>query len=848
MKLFANKKLFKKIVILLVTITLINALMPLHMVSADADEDFGGVLFRPICQFIAGIGDLFISGLQWLFIGDPNIKTGEIPELNMATYVIRYSPGLIFSNEVPGLDANFINPGSSRPVKGLSEEAKPIGEYNLGDKTLLNYGFDKDNLQSTHGTTAGTRFIGIKVGSNKTNTIYRWTYKEKEYMLFRQIASEDSFLDWMDISYPILAIISPTLAVRAFQSTFLDAVHADFLSGWKLYEIISEPTPSDAVIESTAAQLQGTISKWYKALRMVSLVALLSVLVYIGIRIIIASTGQEKAKYKKMIGDWLVAICILFVLNYIMAFTMEIVEQITKFFATSNLIDPVDGADQLMTEIRNSIVSQQYSGVTTFTYLILYLTLVVYTVVFTIHYLKRLVYLAFFTMIAPLIAVTYPLDKIKDGQAQAFGTWIKEYTFNAAIPIIHIVIYSALVGSAVDLAQANPLYSIVCISFLIPGEKFFRKLFGFEKASTSGQLGAAAGGAVIMNAINKMGAKSGKQAAAKAGASTPRTVSNGYAASIGVGDGGAGGPTPAGPAPAGSTPAGPTPTGPAPAGPTPAGPAPAGPAPAGPTPAGPTPAGPTPTGQANPIPGNVGTLRGANIFGPTMLGAIGSEKGIRRGMAALGRRFVNKNTAKSIGRLARKGIVGVAGAGLGATAGLVAGISTGDFSNALKYGAVGAGAGFSGANYAGNKLLEGEKNVRETFKEGAIGEDEYSNLKADKEFYESEEFRSMVNNYSLELEDKNGKQITGAGRTAAMRNAVQTYRDNGITDTSKISTAMQLKLTPQEGAYAIRLAENIGRSGWNNKNVREDYEKRYRSQIPAGIRGDEIWKSIEYLL
>lgn len=133
MKLFANKKLFKKIVILLVTITLVNALMPLHIVSADTDEDFGGALFRPIMQFLAGIGDLVVSGLQWIFIGDGDIKTAEIPNTDMSIYVIRYSPGIIFSNEVPGLDANFINPGKKKKVKGLAGTVKGI--YKNGNTT-----------------------------------------------------------------------------------------------------------------------------------------------------------------------------------------------------------------------------------------------------------------------------------------------------------------------------------------------------------------------------------------------------------------------------------------------------------------------------------------------------------------------------------------------------------------------------------------------------------------------------------------------------------------------------------------------------------------------------------------
>lgn len=545
MKLFANKKLFKKIVILLITITLVNALIPLHIVSADADEDFAGALFRPICQFIAGIGDLLVSGLQWIFIGDGEIKTGEIPELKMSTYVIRYSPGVIFSNKVPGLDANFISPGftteEERVAKRLAGKATNISKerniyYRLYDSKLDEFGFNVDNSGKPIETETSSGWV-FKSGVNKANVIYKWDYEDgkKSYVLFKQVVNEN--LGELIGSAFFNSAVANRFMLKDLWNTLVNE------ENWTLYEIdntveIIEGEERD----STARQLQVTVSKWYKALRMVSLVALLSVLVYVGIRIIISSTGQEKAKYKKMIGDWVVAICILFILNYIMAFTMDIINRIIEVFTSSNLIDG-QGADILMTGIRNNINSNQYSGWTTFTYLILYLVLIIYSIIFTIHYLKRVVYLAFFTMIAPLIAVTYPIDRIKDGQAQAFGTWIKEYTFNAAIPVIHIIIYSALVGSAADLAKANPLYAIVCISFLIPAEKFFKKLFGFEKASTVGQLGAAAGGALIMNAINKMGAKSGKQAAAKAGASAPGT-SRGLSANameIASGTGGAGG-------------------------------------------------------------------------------------------------------------------------------------------------------------------------------------------------------------------------------------------------------------------------------------------------------------------
>ena len=47
-------------------------------------------------------------------------------------------------------------------------------------------------------------------------------------------------------------------------------------------------------------------------------------------------------------------------------------------------------------------------------YLILYLVLVVFTIMFAVRYMKRVIYVAFLTLIAPMVAMTYPLDKIKD--------------------------------------------------------------------------------------------------------------------------------------------------------------------------------------------------------------------------------------------------------------------------------------------------------------------------------------------------------------------------------------------------------------------------------------------------
>ena len=122
---------------------------------------------------------------------------------------------------------------------------------------------------------------------------------------------------------------------------------------------------------------------------------------------------------------------------------------------------------------------------------------------FLVIYIKRLVYIIFLTMIAPLVALSYPLDKMKDGSAQGFNTWLKEYMFNLLIQPMHLLLYYVLVGSAVDLATKYVIYPLVVLGFMLPAEKVLRKLFGFEKSSTASSLfSGAMGGAAVMQGVN----------------------------------------------------------------------------------------------------------------------------------------------------------------------------------------------------------------------------------------------------------------------------------------------------------------------------------------------------------
>lgn len=263
---------------------------------------------------------------------------------------------------------------------------------------------------------------------------------------------------------------------------------------------------------STAGQLKNVVALVYNSLRIISIVGLLSVLVFIGIKIVLGTvSNNDKAKYKETLIDWLVAICLIFVMHYIMSAALTFVNKITDIFDLT--LTSQEGYDVFFNAIRGNITAQEQMNNETarFGYIIIYLAMIICTITFVFQYLRRVIYMAFLTMISPLVALTYPIDKINDNQAQAFNMWFKEYMFNLLIQPLHLIIYYVLLVSAQELAKTNAIYAIVAVGFMVPAEKLLRRFFGFEKAQTPGGLFAGPVGlAATMGLANKVFSSKGR--------------------------------------------------------------------------------------------------------------------------------------------------------------------------------------------------------------------------------------------------------------------------------------------------------------------------------------------------
>lgn len=304
---------------------------------------------------------------------------------------------------------------------------------------------------------------------------------------------------------------------EAIFSNNIAALDVNFLNPNE-YTAVSDSDSAQEAAKSGAGEngLQKTIADWYISFRNIAIVGLLSVLIYLGIRIVISSTAGDKAKYKENLQNWVVALCLVFFIHFIMSGLLMITDQVNDLFdetANNGIVVKVDSGNikfrtNLIGYVRFS--AQSKSMYNTVAYSLLYMVLVIYTCVFTVMYFKRFLYMAFLTMIAPLVALTYPMDKAGDSKAQAFNMWFKEYVMHLILQPVHLILYVALVSSAMDLVKNNIIYGLVAIGFLIPAEKLIKKMFRLEGTQTVSGIGSFAGGALAMQGFNKFANALGK--------------------------------------------------------------------------------------------------------------------------------------------------------------------------------------------------------------------------------------------------------------------------------------------------------------------------------------------------
>ncbi len=317
-----------------------------------------------------------------------------------------------------------------------------------------------------------------------------------------------------------------------------------FLSPYMVFfnkiPLVSVNIFDDNGISGLIADFRTGIATWYYVLRALATAILLIMLVYVGIRMAISSGVTDRVVYKKMLIDWVVSLAIIYLMHYFIVFVLYLNDSfvgILENLAGQDLNG--ENINQFITRLLEKATSFQLLGsgngavnnLMAFMCLLVYLILFFQTIKFLFIYVRRMMTVCFLILISPLISVTYSMDKMGDGKAQAFDMWLKEFLYNIFIQPFHCILYLAFANQAFSLvigdwdngsiafsttngvggAFGNGMLAILGILFINKGEEFIRNVFGFNKASSIESTAAAAVTVATMAKSAPQIAKGGKK-------------------------------------------------------------------------------------------------------------------------------------------------------------------------------------------------------------------------------------------------------------------------------------------------------------------------------------------------
>ena len=306
----------------------------------------------------------------------------------------------------------------------------------------------------------------------------------------------------------------------------------------------------DEGMPPTIKEMRTNIALWYYIMRIIAISILLAILIFIAIRMAISTVASDKAKYKEMLVHWASSIALVFILHYVIVIVCNLNSSLVKILHS---IYTSGGPDSLETGIGTLLSNTlAISFTASWSSLIVVGMIIIQTLAFLVYYIKRMLTLSFLVIISPLITITYSIDKLGDGKAQALNTWLKEFFFTIIIQPFHCIIYMVFLSMAIsalnlgttggDIAESvfgsgfgidsliGGILAILCIKFVWDAEKIVKNIFGIR---VSESLGDAVASAAVAGAVVSKGMGMAKGAAGAAKGAKNLAVKSGLADKLG---------------------------------------------------------------------------------------------------------------------------------------------------------------------------------------------------------------------------------------------------------------------------------------------------------------------------
>lgn len=290
---------------------------------------------------------------------------------------------------------------------------------------------------------------------------------------------------------------------------------------------------------SVMSVMKAPVNAWYSVFLSFAILVYLVALLIVGIKIVFASTGDAKAKYKETFQAWLTGVVILFLYPYVMKYTVKInnllvemiandmenttaytptpevseekLDSISDSFGEDNFIASIRGEEMVANGVERKdmmlYIRELAGNLEQMSLTVVYAVLLGELIVILVVYYKRVFMMAFLITIFPIVAIMYIVEKLALGNSRALSTWTKEYVILVLTQSFHAAVYVVVVNAGIEsyIETDNWLFMLMCVIFLFQGEKILRSIFGMKSsANTIGDLAAAgvAGYGIIKSVPN----------------------------------------------------------------------------------------------------------------------------------------------------------------------------------------------------------------------------------------------------------------------------------------------------------------------------------------------------------
>lgn len=238
--------------------------------------------------------------------------------------------------------------------------------------------------------------------------------------------------------------------------------------------------------DSILLKMREIIAAWYYVMRNIAIIALLLLLVYLGIRLAIATTGEKKAEYKKMLFAWVTSFIVVFVIHYFMIIVIDVNSMLVDTFKQVNVANQEGAGGQgksLYDTIRTRAYSLKLSEGMPAT--VLYMILIYFLIKFLYVYIKRYFIVNILALMGPFMAIKYGFESINKGgnNTGAIIAWMSDFALNVFLQSIHACIYAIFMNLAYEQAFKSVsgfVLALIILNYMFKAEELFRKIMKFN--------------------------------------------------------------------------------------------------------------------------------------------------------------------------------------------------------------------------------------------------------------------------------------------------------------------------------------------------------------------------------